>query len=378
MEAKLYESTGKFAKVEDMKKLAQIAARICYSEKDVDGLDQEAYNAQLVDGRLINSGHHSPFEHSHLTFYFNRMPKALAMIFNNERQYVTSEKSARYTVMRDMAADEKKLYDKWMGRLIPLISQEYPEMEDKDARFTALKKLAQENARYMTSVFTPTKMMHTLNLRQLNFLLNEFGEYVRKNSSSQNQFERRLSATMQEFLEQCLGLNIEGLKNQTDRHLSSFNFQESSHTFSDVYSTQYFMSFAGLAQAQRHRTLGYNSKTPELNAPLGFYVPQIIKENGAAEEWIEDLENLAEKDFPQAQILLVRERGFLEDFRSKAILRLCGHAQHEIMLNTKETAEEYALHVPVVKTWISPKCMQGFSCKEPCIWKGKRALERIV
>jgi thymidylate synthase ThyX len=378
MEVKLYESTGKFVKIEEMKKLAQVAARICYSEKDVEGLSDESYKPELVEGRLLGGGHHSPFEHTNLTFYFNGMPKALAMVFNNERQYATSEKSARYTVMKDMAPEQKAIYDKWMEKLIPRISSEYPEMDNTLARIEAIRKLAQENARYMTSVFTPTKMLHTINLRQLNFLLNEFGEYVKAKSSSEKPFERKLSGAMQNFLEQTLELNIDGLKNQTDRHLSMFDFEESSHIFADVYSTQYFMSFAGLGQAQRHRTILYNAQTPELGAPLGFYTPQLVENWDLGDEWIADLEKIAETDFPQAQMLLVRERGNLEDFRSKCMLRLCGHAQHEIMRNTRETAEEYAKHVPKVKKWIAAKCMQGFPCKSPCMWKGRRALERIV
>jgi thymidylate synthase ThyX len=376
MEVRLYKSTGNSYSVEEMKKLAQVAARICYSDKDIDGLDEEAYNSDLVDGRLLSSGHHSPFEHSHLTFYM-KVPKILAMVLNNERQYVTSEKSARFTIMKDMAPVQKELYDGWMKRIIPAISLIYPSMIDSGARDIAVKKLAQENARYITSVFTPTKMLHTINLRQLNFILNEFGSYVKSKSSSNNPFERKLSETMQEFLEQTLSLKIEGLENRTDRHLSIFNFEDSTNTFRDVYSTEYFMSFAGLAQAHRHRTISYNALTPE-DEPLGFYTPNIIKHMGEEENWLSDLEEISQNDYPQAQLLIVRERGNIEDFRSKCLLRLCGHAQHEIMLNTKETAEIYSKKVPKVKGWTAPKCVQGFMCKEPCIWTGKKALERIV
>jgi len=376
MEVRLYKSTGNFINVSEMKKLAQVAARICYSDKDIDGLDEEPYNSNLVDGRLITSGHHSPFEHAHLTFYM-KVPKIIAMVLNNERQYVTSEKSARFTIMKDMAPIQKELYDKWMDKLIPAIAEIYPPMKDLEARNIAIKKLAQENARYVTSVFTPTKMLHTINLRQLNFILNEFGDYVKSKSSSDNVFERRLAASMQEFLEQPLGLNIEGLENRTDKHLSIFNFENSSNTFGDVYSTEYFMSFAGLAQAHRHRTISYNAIIPE-NKSSYFYVPSIVKHMGAEDSWLSDLEEVSKNDYPQAQLLIVRERGNIEDFRSKCLLRLCGHAQHEIMLNTLETAVEYSKNTPQVKGWIAPKCTQGFMCKEPCIWTGKKALERIV
>jgi len=138
------------------------------------------------------------------------------------------------------------------------------------------------------------------------------------------------------------------------------------------------MSFAGLAQAQRHRTISYNMLTPGEHADYGFYVPEIVNNNMLMNEWFEDLKEVSKKDFPQAQMVYVRERGNLEDFRSKMILRLCGHAQHEIMLNTGDTAEKYSKHVPEIANWIKPKCQQGMKCSGNCVWTGKKALERIV
>jgi thymidylate synthase ThyX len=387
MEIKYVASTRNLKTVDEMKKFAQVAARMCYSEKDAEELFAEEYNPELTEGRLLTSGHHSPFEHVHITFDCIGIPKILAMILNNERQYVTSEKSARYTQMKEMVSEQKVLYDQWMDRLTPLISQAYPEMQDAEKRDGNIQKLAQENARYMTSVFTPTKMFHTINLRQLNFLIGEFERYSKEKAGSDNNFESRLADRMYGFVQNVSNFRIPGLDNRTNRHMSSFNFKETKGQFSDTYSTQYFMSFAGLAQAHRHRTISYNMQTPELGAPLGFFIPEIIRQDDElVDAWLGDLEDIAKTDFPQAQQVFVRERGNIEDFESKCILRLCGHAQHEMMKNTLETAQTYAEKLAEkaaeeaakVKSWISPKCQRGFSCKEPCVWGGKRALERIV
>jgi hypothetical protein len=295
------------------------------------------------------------------------------MVLNNEKQYATSEKSARYTQMKDIQEEQRKLYEKWKRKLIPLIAEVFPSDDEK-----TIEKLAMENARYMTSVFTPTKMLHTINIRQLNFLLYEFERYFEEKKDSKKLFERKIAEAMREFSDKLSQFRIENLENRTDRHLSLFSYEEFPEHFSDIYSTNYLMSFAGLAQAQRHRTISYDIETPEEKAPLGFFVPEIVKFGGLEEEWIEDLEKVAQNDFPQAQLVSVRERGRLEDFRSKCILRLCGHAQYEIMKNTLETARKYSEKIPKVRDWISAPCLQSFKCNNPCAWGGKKALERIV
>jgi len=389
MEIKLIGSTNNLRTQEDMLKFGQSCGRQCYSEKDFEELYSEPYKSELTEGRLLKSGHHSPFEHINLTFAMKGIPKALAMVLNNERQYATSEKSARYTIMKDMQSEQKELYDKWKGVFQEIISQEYPESKfpglyvlGSDKK-TPLQKLAQENARYVTSVFTPTKMVHTINLRQLKFVMDELRKYDsvcrQKNDGPFKPFESSLWKFLPEFLSQLSEYNIPGLENQTDRHLSMFNFEEKPEHFSDVYSTNYFISFAGLAQAHRHRTISYNMQTPEKDAPYGFFVPKLIRNTGLDRDWIKDLIQLSENGtFPQAQLIKVRERGNIEDFRSKCILRLCGHAQNEIMENTKQTATRYAIHEPEIAGWIAPKCQQDIKCKGACIWGGKMALERLV
>ena len=103
----------------------------------------------------------------------------------------------------------------------------------------------------MTSVFTPTKMIHSLSLRQLNFLIYEFEDFSEKNRRGKNILKKRLVPYIEDFLRQTEKFKIEGLRNQTDRHLSLFREEKSGKNyFGNTYSITYPMSFAGLAQAQ--------------------------------------------------------------------------------------------------------------------------------
>ncbi len=366
--------------VGDMIQFGQSCARVCYSAKDFSGLQDEQVN-EALQGRLISSGHHSVFEHPTLTFNFINWPKAFMMVLNNEKQYATSEKSARYTQMSDMPSEQKVLYDKWMNILIPRIDSVYPEMQDSKKRMVAIKKLAQENARYMTSVFTPTKMVHTLNLRQLNFLQGEFEKFVPEYVGGEDLFKVRLAKEMQDFLEQTQQYRIEKLDNQTDRHLSFFTDKRVEEHFGDVYSHGNIMSFAGLAQAHRHRTINYSIFSgTDLGASEEFFIPPLINlDDKLKQQWIGDLSSVAKNDFPQAQMLRINETGTIDDFRSKAFLRICGHPQYEIMQNTKITANHYDAFIDRYGSQaLMPKCQQGIKCHEPCVWGGKKALERLI
>ena len=66
----------------------------------------------------LGNGHHSVYDHVAISFDLKNVPKILAMVINNEHQYTTSEKSARYTkVVKDdtiISSREEELYNKWI------------------------------------------------------------------------------------------------------------------------------------------------------------------------------------------------------------------------------------------------------------------------
>lgn len=382
MEIILKKSTGNYKTIEEMLNFSQICGRHCYSEKDWEALENSPYNPGFIEG-LIKKGHHSIFEHISLTFSMKGIPKILAMILNNEKQYATSEKSARYTQMKPIK-EQKEKYVKWMEIFERKISEKYPETKysgiyakDKTGK-TSVQKLSQENARYMTSVFTPTKMVHTLNLRQINYIIGYIEEFI-CNQGNKNEFNKRLSENMKEFLNQVEMFKIKDLTNQTNRHLSFFGKPVEEH-FGDVYSINYIMSFACLAQAHRHRTINYQiSKDIESGAHPVFHIPMIIRDTSLEKEWVSDLNKIGKNDFPQAQLIQISEKGTLEDFRSKLILRLCGHAQHEIMERTLHISKIYSeKYCRFSESFLKPKCIQEIKCNNPCIWGGGKALERLI
>ena len=45
----------------------------------------------------LEHGHHSVYGHEYIKFNIENIPKVLAMVINNEKEYTTSEKSGRYT-----------------------------------------------------------------------------------------------------------------------------------------------------------------------------------------------------------------------------------------------------------------------------------------
>lgn len=149
-------------------KLGGKLAGICYMPSNFEALDHEDAQKTLKRANTTkSSGHHSVFEHSYITLYLEDVPKLFAMLLNNERAYTTSEKSARYTKM-SVSGVEKELYEKWFDILQKEITKNYgglPYFSEK-----RIAKLAQENARYFLSVFTPTSLAYTCSFRQLNYL----------------------------------------------------------------------------------------------------------------------------------------------------------------------------------------------------------------
>lgn len=145
------------------------------------------------------------FGHPTYNLSLEGIPKILAMILNNEKMYNTSEKSARYTKMQP-SKEEKELYEKWIEIYKDCISQKYPKIDEK-----RVQKLAQENARYLISVFTPaTVMEYTVNFGQLNYIVHFFENYI-DDETKTSKFDIKLKEVFKEFLKELPDLKIEGL-----------------------------------------------------------------------------------------------------------------------------------------------------------------------
>jgi len=357
------------------------AAGICYMPDTLDVLFNEEKEKTLKRAdRTLVSGHHSVFDHPTYNLALEEIPKILAMILNNEGMYTTSEKSARYTKMK-LEDKEKELYEKWIEIFSKEISKEYHNIQEKQ-----VLKLAQENARYLISIFTPsTTMEYSVSLRQINYIMDWFEDFVL--NAEDTEFNKMLKPFFKDFNEQLKDLKIEKLDSKVKkRTLSLFDTRTNrKEEFGENYCTTYKGTFAEFAQAQRHRTIDYKITIPEENE---FYIPLIIKENEELKnEWLKDIQSLGDK-YPQGLLININERGTVENFILKTKERLCGCAQLEIMLQTKEILDKYLEETKetnkevyeYLKEYESGiRCkFNGWKCTAPCIWGPNKSLTRKI
>ena len=282
-------------------------AGICYLPDDLEKLFGEDKEKTLKRAqRTLKSGHHSVFGHPTYNLTLEGIPKILAMILNNEKVYNTSEKSARYTKMNP-SKEEKELYEKWINIYKEKISVEYPKIDEK-----RVEKLAQENARYLISIFTPaTTMEYTVSLRQLNYIAHWFEDYIK--NEDDNEYNKKLKPYMKEFLDCISDLIIPELNSDAKmRKISLFDERKSrKEEFGENYCTTYEGTFAEFAQAQRHRTLQYKIR---LLDEVKFYIPEIIENNEELKKmWLEDMNSLADV-YPQGMLIQINERGTAENY----------------------------------------------------------------
>lgn len=355
------------------------SAGICYLPDTLETLfsEPEEKTQRRVNGN-IKSGHHSVFGHPTYNLSMEGIPKILAMILNNEKMYNTSEKSARYTIM-EPSEQEKALYEKWIEIYKREITKKYPEFDEK-----RVQKLAQENARYLISVFTPaTVMEYTVNFGQLNYIINWAKDYILEEPDTA--FSVKLKSVFKEFLNSLPDLEVEGLDSSVKKRKFSFFASRNNRKeeFGENYCTTYLASFAQVAQAQRHRTISYEMTL--LDTPQ-YYIPPIIKGTDLEEEWLKDISSLKEF-FPQGMLIQVNERGTIENFVLKCTERLCGAAQLEIMEQTNITMKKYLeatkndseLYNYLLPYSKGARCtFPGWKCTSPCIFGGKNAMNRVI
>ncbi len=355
------------------------SAGICYLPDTMEQLlQEEEEKTEKRVKRTLESGHHSVFAHVHYNLILENIPKILAMILNNEKAYNTSEKSGRYTKMK-ASKEEEEIYLKWINILEKEIMKEYPFMDKKHAI-----KLAQENARDFISLFTPaTTMEYTVSFMQLNYIIHWFKNYIDQEPNTT--FNQKLKPVLKEFVEKTSFAEVELLNcDLKGRKISLFAQRKRKEEFGENYCTNYKASFPELAQALRHRTISYEIIIPEKKE---YYVPVLIKNTQLEDEWLNDMKTL-EDNFPQGLLVEVNERGTCENFVLKCMERLCGAAQLEITMQTKETLEKYIKNTektnPEIHQYLldyanGARCTwNGWKCNSPCIWGAKNALNRKI
>lgn len=149
-------------------KVVSIAAKLCYSKSDVDGLITGVLTGndteKFID-KLKGMGHESPLEHVSFTFAIEGVSRTLTHQLVRHRIASYSQKSQRYvsendfeyivppSIARDSQAKKK------FENLMCTIRQAYNELASMD--------IPKEDARYVLPNATETKIIVTMNARSL-------------------------------------------------------------------------------------------------------------------------------------------------------------------------------------------------------------------
>lgn len=365
--------------------LAGLNAGICYMPDTFDKLEEEETEKKLKRAeRTLKMGHHSVVGHNHMQVIIEDIPKICAMMLNNLGEYNASEKSARYTEMKNIDPAEYALYCEWKEIFIQKITETYGNRIRNEKQ---IEKLAMENARYLISVFTPTTMAYTTSIRQFNYII----DWCRKmfKEEVENPFYSRVAKHMNDLADKLEEIvYVENLRDNKNRSFNLFSknvqeFEAIEPFFGHVYQTTYQGSFAQLAQAQRHRTIDY--KVYFDGEADAFYIPPIIiRDEELCEKWIRDCKSLS-NNYPQATLVDILEMGTLDNFLLKTKERECGCAQLEIQNQTVSTHIRYQHSVDSIILIEKFKgydkmvrCgFDDYTCTSPCIW-GLNSNSRLI
>jgi hypothetical protein len=154
--------------------------------------------------------------------------------------------------------------------------------------------------------------------------------------------------------------------------------------FGDTYSVNYKCSYVELEQILRHRTINYTVLDDLSKEPKQFFIPPIF-DNGSdlEKEWLDDLDSIKHLH-PNASLFTINERSIVENFIMKCYERMCGAAQLETMLQTKDTLEKYIDNTEgklkkELEKYLKSSCLYpDKECKMPCVWGSKRGIERRI
>lgn len=369
---------GHTTTIEEIDKLSGKMAGICYMPDDYDTLENE--DEAKTSKRAINtklSGHHSVYQHGKVTFIMEGIPKLFAMLLNNEKDFDTSEKSARYTKMV-LSPREQALYDKWLERFKVLIKDKYGNIPYfSDYR---IGKLAAENARYLTSVMTPTTMAHTLDVCQLNYICH----WLEKMPEHDDTISKMLAPTALEFVEHIkeLGLYDTDLKDNENRYFSLIGKRVRGEQYGEAVSLNFETSLANYAQFERHRTLSFEMKLPDNKK---FYLPKILlSDDKLVKEWQQDMESVSDL-MPQGELVEANVRGTYENLISLASKRLCTAAQleaanltNDLLVKVANNTTNEEVKQDVSRVMNHARCVSGYPCTKPCGFKEGIDLTREI
>jgi thymidylate synthase ThyX len=167
------------------------AARTCYSSKvisteDVMATAESKSRGMAIAKSTFGAGHHTVFQHAHFTFVLDKISRQFIWSFLHAHPFYNSEQvSQRYVevqpenfltpsiegkaldIYTETVRHLMETYHRLMDVLIPFVEKEYTRIfplrktEEKKWR-SAIKKRAQEVARYILPVSTHAHLYHTI------------------------------------------------------------------------------------------------------------------------------------------------------------------------------------------------------------------------
>ncbi|MPW25047.1 FAD-dependent thymidylate synthase [Alkalibaculum sp. M08DMB] len=177
-------------------KIISAAAKLCYSKSGIDdimdGLTSEKVNDFL--NLLMDMGHASPIEHVSFTFGIEGVSRSLTHQLVRHRVASYSQKSQRYvkegefgyiipteiannekakTLFIEAMNDDQKVYDKLVEVLMEKHLKDYLSVYNNEKKaYSMAEKAAIEDARYVLPNACETKIVATMNARELLHFLN--------------------------------------------------------------------------------------------------------------------------------------------------------------------------------------------------------------
>lgn len=194
MEAKLKVTLLNYTPEAD--KLASLAAKLCYSDSDIEGLQEkiEQHEQATFIEKIVKIGHHSVLEHVTFTFGIEGVSRALTHQLVRHRIASYSQKSQRYVKYTDgfeyifpESIKRNDYFSKKYKELMGNIAELYKEMLEAE--------IPAEDARYILPNACETKIIVTMNARELL-------HFFRIRCCNRAQWEIRILA--EEMLKLCL------------------------------------------------------------------------------------------------------------------------------------------------------------------------------
>lgn len=350
----------------------------CYSSEGMPALaSQPKEKALMRADNCAKGGHLSVFGHFVATLELVGISKAMCMLLNNNHVNNTSERSMRYTNMKNACTPKDlELYDKWKDIFYNKITNTYGKKYPEIFTSSLITKKANENARYIISSYYKTRMVYTNDVREFTNISNTI-ENVLSLGDNMPAFLKGMKDELIEFntLLKGTGLVFDIFNDQREKSFSllSKNNRIIKPYYGDCIADSYKMSLSCTAQLQRHRFLNISIAFDEKPK---FFVPEILRDDPKlVEDWLKDCES--EKDrFPQATLINVNEIAPANLIIKKDYERLCSSVQQELCNVCYEQAKRIADNIDEdlvdLKQQFSKltgsRCLwqKGFKCPTPC------------